>query len=101
MDRYPNQLSGGEQQRVAIARALCMTPSLMLFDEPTSALDPLMKREVLDIILELAQSGMAMVCVTHELGFARRLADRSPSIHLTHRERCFQGMRGAPPPARH
>jgi general L-amino acid transport system ATP-binding protein len=61
---------------VAIARALCMIPSLMLFDEPTSALDPVMQREVLDIILELAQSGMAMVCVTHELGFARRVADR-------------------------
>jgi general L-amino acid transport system ATP-binding protein len=73
---YPSQLSGGEQQRVAIARALCMTPKVMLFDEPTSALDPLMIGEVLDIIMELAESGMTMICVTHEMGFARRLADR-------------------------
>ncbi len=74
--QYPSELSGGEQQRVAIARALCMTPKVMLFDEPTSALDPVMIKEVLDIIVELAQTGMTMICVTHEMGFARRLADR-------------------------
>jgi general L-amino acid transport system ATP-binding protein len=74
--QYPSELSGGEQQRVAIARALCMAPKVMLFDEPTSALDPVMIKEVLDIITELAQSGMTMICVTHEMGFARRLADR-------------------------
>jgi general L-amino acid transport system ATP-binding protein len=73
---YPSQLSGGEQQRVAIARALCMRPQVMLFDEPTSQLDPMMTGEVLDIIMELAQGGMTMVCVTHEMGFARRLANR-------------------------
>ena len=74
--QYPSELSGGEQQRVAIARALCMAPKVMLFDEPTSALDPVMIKEVLDIIMELAQSGMTMICVTHEMGFARRMADR-------------------------
>jgi general L-amino acid transport system ATP-binding protein len=74
--KYPGQLSGGEQQRVAIARALCMTPKIMLFDEPTSALDPEMTQEVLDIILGLAGTGMTMICVTHEMGFARRAADR-------------------------
>jgi general L-amino acid transport system ATP-binding protein len=74
--KYPSQLSGGEQQRVAIARALCMTPKVMLFDEPTSALDPEMIKEVLDIIVGLAESGMTMICVTHEMGFARRAADR-------------------------
>jgi general L-amino acid transport system ATP-binding protein len=74
--KYPSQLSGGEQQRVAIARALCMTPKIMLFDEPTSALDPEMIREVLDIIVDLADSGMTMICVTHEMSFARRVADR-------------------------
>jgi len=74
--KYPEQLSGGEQQRVAIARALCLTPKIMLFDEPTSALDPEMIREVLDTIVNLAQSGMTMICVTHEMGFARRVADR-------------------------
>jgi general L-amino acid transport system ATP-binding protein len=73
---YPSQLSGGQQQRVAIARALCMKPRIMLFDEPTSALDPEMIKEVLDVIVELAQSGMTMMCVTHEMGFARRVADR-------------------------
>jgi general L-amino acid transport system ATP-binding protein len=73
---YPSELSGGEQQRVAIARALCMAPKVMLFDEPTSALDPLMIGEVLDIIMGLAESGMTMICVTHEMGFARRLANR-------------------------
>jgi general L-amino acid transport system ATP-binding protein len=73
---YPSQLSGGEQQRVAIARALCMRPQVMLFDEPTSQLDPLMIGEVLDIIVELAHAGMTMICVTHEMGFARRLANR-------------------------
>lgn len=74
--KYPPQLSGGQQQRVAIARALCMQPKIMLFDEPTSALDPEMVREVLDTIVELARSGMTMVCVTHEMGFARQVADR-------------------------
>jgi general L-amino acid transport system ATP-binding protein len=74
--KYPSQLSGGEQQRVAIARALCMAPKVMLFDEPTSALDPEMITEVLDIIVGLAQTGMTMICVTHEMGFARRAADR-------------------------
>jgi general L-amino acid transport system ATP-binding protein len=72
----PGQLSGGQQQRVAIARALCMRPKIMLFDEPTSALDPEMIKEVLDVMIELADSGMTMVCVTHEMGFARRVADR-------------------------
>ncbi len=74
--KYPPQLSGGQQQRVAIARALCMQPKIMLFDEPTSALDPEMVREVLDVMIELAESGMTMLCVTHEMGFARRVADR-------------------------
>jgi len=74
--KYPTQLSGGQQQRVAIARALCMRPKIMLFDEPTSALDPEMIKEVLDTMIELADSGMTMVCVTHEMGFARRVADR-------------------------
>jgi ABC-type polar amino acid transport system ATPase subunit len=73
--KYPAQLSGGQQQRVAIARALCMAPKIMLFDEPTSALDPEMIAEVLDVIEELADSGMAMICVTHEMGFARQVAD--------------------------
>ncbi len=74
--KYPGQLSGGQQQRVAIARALCMNPRIMLFDEPTSALDPEMIKEVLDVMIELARSGMTMVCVTHEMGFARSVADR-------------------------
>jgi general L-amino acid transport system ATP-binding protein len=74
-EKYPAQLSGGQQQRVAIARALCMKPQVMLFDEPTSALDPEMIKEVLDVMVELAQSGMTMVCVTHEMGFAREVAD--------------------------
>jgi general L-amino acid transport system ATP-binding protein len=74
--KYPGQLSGGQQQRVAIARALCMRPKMMLFDEPTSALDPEMIKEVLDVMIELAESGMTMVCVTHEMGFARQVADR-------------------------
>ncbi len=73
--KYPAQLSGGQQQRVAIARALCMKPQIMLFDEPTSALDPEMIKEVLDVMVELARSGMTMVCVTHEMGFAREVAD--------------------------
>ena len=73
--KYPGQLSGGQQQRVAIARALCMKPKLMLFDEPTSALDPEMIAEVLDVITELAEAGMTMICVTHEMGFARQVAD--------------------------
>ena len=74
--KYPGQLSGGQQQRVAIARALCMKPKIMLFDEPTSALDPEMIKEVLDTMIELAESGMTMVCVTHEMGFARQVAHR-------------------------
>ena len=73
--KYPNQLSGGQQQRVAIARALCMEPKVMLFDEPTSALDPEMIKEVLDVMIELAQDHMTMICVTHEMGFARTVAD--------------------------
>ncbi len=76
VDKYPAQLSGGQQQRVAIARALCMEPKIMLFDEPTSALDPETIGEVLDSMIELAKSGMTMICVTHELGFARRVANR-------------------------
>jgi general L-amino acid transport system ATP-binding protein len=75
-NKYPGQLSGGQQQRVAIARALCMQPQLMLFDEPTSALDPEMIKEVLDTMVELAEDGMTMVCVTHEMGFARQVANR-------------------------
>ncbi len=74
--KYPGQLSGGQQQRVAIARALCMNPRIMLFDEPTSALDPEMIKEVLDVMVDLAQSGMTMLCVTHEMGFARQVANR-------------------------
>ncbi len=75
-DKYPAQLSGGQQQRVAIARALCMEPKVMLFDEPTSALDPEMVKEVLDTMIRLAEDGMTMICVTHEMGFARQVADR-------------------------
>ena len=74
--KYPGQLSGGQQQRVAIARSLCMNPEIMLFDEPTSALDPEMEREVLDVMVELAAEGMTMLCVTHEMGFAKQVADR-------------------------
>jgi len=74
--KYPGQLSGGQQQRVAIARALCMRPKIMLFDEPTSALDPEMIKEVLDVMVELAGTGMTMMVVTHEMGFARQVADR-------------------------
>lgn len=74
--KYPGQLSGGQQQRVAIARALCMRPEVMLFDEPTSALDPEMIKEVLDVMIELAHEGMTMLCVTHEMGFAKTVADR-------------------------
>ena len=75
-NKYPGQLSGGQQQRVAIARALCMKPKIMLFDEPTSALDPEMVKEVLDTMIDLANEGMTMLCVTHEMGFARQVADR-------------------------
>jgi ABC-type polar amino acid transport system ATPase subunit len=75
-DKYPGQLSGGQQQRVAIARSLCMNPKVMLFDEPTSALDPEMVSEVLDTMIGLAEDGMTMVCVTHEMGFAKAVADR-------------------------
>ncbi len=75
-DKFPGQLSGGQQQRVAIARSLCMNPSIMLFDEPTSALDPEMIKEVLDVMVDLAEEGMTMICVTHEMGFAKTVADR-------------------------
>ncbi len=75
-DKYPSQLSGGQQQRVAIARSLCMNPKIMLFDEPTSALDPEMIKEVLDVMVDLAQSGMTMIVITHEMGFARTVANR-------------------------
>src|SRR5262245_53818849 len=76
VSKFPGQLSGGQQQRVAIARSLCMQPQIMLFDEPTSALDPEMISEVLDVMVTLASEGMTMICVTHEMGFARRVADR-------------------------
>ena len=75
-NKYPGQLSGGQQQRVAIARSLCMRPRIMLFDEPTSALDPEMISEVLDTMIQLAEEGMTMLCVTHEMGFARKVANR-------------------------
>ncbi|PCJ71402.1 MAG: ABC transporter ATP-binding protein [Rhodobiaceae bacterium] len=75
-DKFPGQMSGGQQQRVAIARALCMNPKIMLFDEPTSALDPEMIKEVLDVMVDLADGGMTMICISHEMGFARRVADR-------------------------
>ena len=75
-EKYPGQLSGGQQQRVAIARSLCMKPRIMLFDEPTSALDPEMIKEVLDTMIELAEDGMTMICVTHEMGFARQVSNR-------------------------
>jgi general L-amino acid transport system ATP-binding protein len=75
-DSYPSELSGGQQQRVAIARALCMRPKVMMFDEPTSALDPEMTKEVLDILIDLSGSGLTMICVTHEMAFARKIADR-------------------------
>jgi general L-amino acid transport system ATP-binding protein len=75
-NKFPGQLSGGQQQRVAIARSLCMNPKIMLFDEPTSALDPEMIKEVLDVMVELAEEGMTMLCVTHEMGFAKRVANR-------------------------
>ena len=74
--KYPSRLSGGQQQRVAIARSLCMEPKVMLFDEPTSALDPEMIKEVLDAMIDLAESGMTMICVTHEMGFAKTVADK-------------------------
>ena len=83
-NKKPAELSGGQQQRVAIARALCMEPKIMLFDEPTSALDPEMISEVLDVIVDLAEDGMTMICVTHEMGFARRAADRM--IFMDHGE---------------
>ncbi|HLI10156.1 MAG TPA: amino acid ABC transporter ATP-binding protein [Alphaproteobacteria bacterium] len=82
--KYPGKLSGGQQQRVAIARALCMSPKIMLFDEPTSALDPEMIKEVLDVMIGLAEEGMTMLCVTHEMGFARTVADRM--IFMDHGE---------------
>jgi general L-amino acid transport system ATP-binding protein len=75
-NKYPGQLSGGQQQRVAIARSLCMRPNIMLFDEPTSALDPEMIKEVLDTMVSLAEEGITMLCVTHEMGFAKKVADR-------------------------
>lgn len=76
VNKYPNQLSGGQQQRVAIARALCSNPKIMLFDEPTSALDPEMISEVLEVMIQLAKEGITMICVTHEMGFAKKVADR-------------------------
>ncbi|NJK80997.1 MAG: amino acid ABC transporter ATP-binding protein [Chloroflexaceae bacterium] len=88
--KYPGQLSGGQQQRVAIARALAMQPKIMLFDEPTSALDPEMIKEVLDVMVELAESGMTMLVVTHEMGFAREVADRM--IFFDHGQIVEQGM---------
>ncbi len=88
-EKYPAKLSGGQQQRVAIARALCMEPRIMLFDEPTSALDPEMIQEVLDTMTELAQTGMTMICVTHEMGFARKVADRV--VFMDHGEIVEQG----------
>jgi general L-amino acid transport system ATP-binding protein len=75
-NKFPGQLSGGQQQRVAIARSLCMQPKIMLFDEPTSALDPEMVKEVLEVMISLAEEGMTMICVTHEMGFARQVANR-------------------------
>jgi general L-amino acid transport system ATP-binding protein len=75
-NKYPNQLSGGQQQRAAIARSLCMNPKIMLFDEPTSALDPEMVKEVLDTMVSLAEEGMTMICITHEMGFARQVANQ-------------------------
>jgi glutamate/aspartate transport system ATP-binding protein len=95
-NKYPGQLSGGQQQRVAIARALCMDPVAMLFDEPTSALDPEMINEVLDVMVELAQDGMTMMVVTHEMGFARKVANRvifmdeGKIVEDTHKEAFFQ-----------
>ena len=91
--KYPGQLSGGQQQRVAIARALCMKPKLMLFDEPTSALDPEMIKEVLDVMVELAAEGMTMIVVTHEMGFARTIADRIVFMD------CGEIVESAPPEA--
>ena len=85
--KYPNTLSGGQQQRAAIARCLCMEPSLLLFDEPTSALDPEMIQEVLDVMLEVAKTGISMVCVTHEMAFARNFADKI--VFMDHGEICF------------
>ena len=83
-EKYPAELSGGQQQRVAIARSLCMESRIMLFDEPTSALDPEMINEVLDVMVELADTGMTMVCVTHEMGFARKVADTMVFLSLIH-----------------
>lgn len=103
-DKYPAQLSGGQQQRVAIARALCMDPVVMLFDEPTSSLDPEMVGDVLDVMTQLAQDGMTMVCVTHEMGFARRVSQRVVFMDIGGRilEECpteiFFGERDARPP---
>ena len=98
-NKYPTQLSGGQQQRVAIARALCMRPKIMLFDEPTSALDPEMIAGVLDVMIELAEEGMTMICVTHEMGFARKVADRvvfmdeGEIIEVAHPETFFSDPR--------
>lgn len=100
-DKYPRQLSGGQQQRVAIARSLCMEPRILLFDEPTSALDPEMIHEVLEVMVELARSGMTMICVTHEMGFARRVADkmvfmdRGEIVELASPEQFFQAPESA------
>ena len=98
-NKYPTQLSGGQQQRVAIARALCMRPKIMLFDEPTSALDPEMIAGVLDVMIELSEEGMTMICVTHEMGFARKVADRvvfmdeGEIIEVAHPETFFSDPR--------
>jgi ABC-type polar amino acid transport system ATPase subunit len=92
VDKYPSQISGGQQQRVAIARSLAMEPRLILFDEPTSALDPEMVGEVLEVMRELARSGMTMIIVTHEMGFAREVADRV--IYMYHGQVLEQGSPG-------
>ena len=99
--KFPAQLSGGQQQRVAIARSLCMEPKIMLFDEPTSALDPEMIKEVLDVMIDLAQSGMTMICVTHEMGFARKVAD-TDGVHGrgSHRRAIAAGANSLPPRGR-
>ncbi len=106
-DKYPGQLSGGQQQRVAIARALSMDPICMLFDEPTSALDPEMVNEVLDVMVQLAQEGMTMMCVTHEMGFARKVANRVIFMDQGHivedaaKEEFFGNIEGRSERARH
>ena len=97
--KYPGQLSGGQQQRVAIARSLCMNPHVMLFDEPTSALDPEMVKEVLEVMINLAESGMTMLCVTHEMGFARQVANRVIFMDAGPDHRAERARGVLPPPA--